>query len=340
LPLLTLYIDEETALLPQPLLWRQRLAISTALFAQSGALAAAVGHLVIAATLVLISSAMWTWSFGSYQGFSRQKTWRMLLVQALAIVLTAAFLSHPQRAGFGGFGILFGRHSQRGSVREQKRGQPRSELAKDADAKVNDAYAGIVLWPRKQTYTRLIAPTPISLRQQLWNDERANPLIIPFYGVYWFFKAPDSQAPAKSREAHGSPEMFNIRSTDRRPLSMDARQNLGTSINLNCCGRIQIAIRNTDRYPESVSLELVLINTSLPGKPSQSLGRAIVNSTRPWKLYDDRPPTTETLNFLIPSKTAIQRFDEVMIVFRLDADRADAGAKIGIDHFTLVPRGL
>jgi hypothetical protein len=120
----------------------------------------------------------------------------------------------------------------------------------------------------------------------------------------------------------------------------EARQNLGTSINLNCCGRIQIAIRNADRYPESVSLELILINTSLPGKPSQSLGRAIVNSTRPWKLYDDRPPTTETLNFLIPSKTAIQRFDEVMIVFRLDAERADAGAKIGIDHFTLVPRGL
>jgi len=29
-----------------------------------------------------------------------------------------------------------------------------------------------------------------------------------------------------------------------------------------------------------------------------------------------------------------------MIVYRLDADRADAGAKIGIDHFTLVPRGL
>ncbi len=338
--MLTLSIDDEAALLLRPLLWRQRLTISTALFAQSGALAAAVGHFVLAAMLVLISSAMWTWSYGSYQGFSRQKTWRMLLVQALAIVFTEAFLLYPERDGFGGFGVPSGRHSHHGSAREQKRGQPRSELAKDTDAKVNDAYVGIVLWPKKQMYTKLIAPTPISLRQQLWNDERANPLIIPFYGVYWFFKAPDSQAPAKSREAHGSPEMFNIRSTDRRPLSMEARQNLGTFINLNCCGRIQIAIRNTDRYPESVSLELVLINTSLPGKPSQSLGRAIVNSTRPWKLYDDRPPTTETLNFLIPSKTAIQRFDEVMIVFRLDADRADAGAKIGIDHFTLVPRGL
>jgi hypothetical protein len=27
-------------------------------------------------------------------------------------------------------------------------------------------------------------------------------------------------------------------------------------------------------------------------------------------------------------------------VFRLDAERADAAAKIGIDHFTLIPRGL
>jgi len=95
--LLTLSIDDEAALLLRPLLWRQRLTISTALFAQSGALAAAVGHFVLAAMLVLISSAMWTWSYGSYQGFSRQKTWRMLLVQALAIVFTEAFLLYPER---------------------------------------------------------------------------------------------------------------------------------------------------------------------------------------------------------------------------------------------------
>ena len=339
-PLLTFYTNDETTVLPQSLLWRQRLTISTALLAQSGALAAAVGHLVIAATLVLTSSVVWTWSFGSYEGFSRQKTWRMLLVQTLAVVFTAGFLLYLWKASFGGSAIPSSHHSRHGSAREQKGGQPGHELAEGMVAEVSDAYAGIVLWPKKQAYIKLVAPAPISLERTLSNDERSNPLTIPFVGVYWFFRAPDAQPPRRSHEARGSPEMFNIRSTDRRPLSMEARQNLGALIDLNWYGKIQIAIRNADRYPESVSLELILINTSLPGKPTQSLGRTIVNSTRPWKLYDDRPPTTETLNFLIPPKTAIQRFDEVMIVFRLDAGRADAGAKIGIDHFTLVPRGL
>ena len=103
--------------------------------------------------------------------------------------------------------------------------------------------------------------------------------------------------------------------------------------------QIQIAIRNADPYPETVSLELILINSSLPGKPSQSLGSAMVKSKRPGSSMTT-PPTSETLNFAIPRNRAIRRFDEVMVVFRLDAFRADAGPKIAIDHLVLVPRGL
>jgi hypothetical protein len=133
--------------------------------------------------------------------------------------------------------------------------------------------------------------------------------------------------------------MFNTRSTDRRPLSMEAHQNLGTLIDLDCCSTIQVAIRNADRYPETISLELVLTNTSLPGKPSQSLGSIMVKSTRPWQLYGDRPPVAETLIFKVPANSAIRRFDDVTIVFRLDTARAELGAKIAIERFVLVPRG-
>ena len=67
----------------------------------------------------------------------------------------------------------------------------------------------------------------------------------------------------------------------------------------------------------------------------------MVKSTRPWKLYDEpAKPVSETLNFVIPAHASIRRFDEVMVVFRLDAARADAGPKIAIDRFVLVPRGL
>lgn len=122
---------------------------------------------------------------------------------------------------------------------------------------------------------------------------------------------------------------------------MEAHQNLGSMIDLACCSRIQVAIRNADRYPETVSLELVLINSIATGKPSQSLGRIMVRSTRPWKLYDEPAPSaSETLNFLIPGRSPLRRFDEVSIVFRIASVRADAGPKIAIDHFVLVPRGL
>ncbi len=200
---------------------------------------------------------------------------------------------------------------------------------------------GIVLWPETQTQTKLVAPTPVFGNALLTGHGSAKPLEIPFDGVYWFFKAPDQHPPRTSRQAHGSPELVNIRSTDRRPLLMEAHDHLGSMLDLDCCSRIQIAIRNADHYPETVSLELVLINTSMPGEPSQSLGTMMVKSTRPWKLYDEAAkPVSETLNFVVPQHASIRRFDEVMVVFRLDAARADAGPKIAIDRFVLVPRGL
>jgi hypothetical protein len=118
---------------------------------------------------------------------------------------------------------------------------------------------------------------------------------------------------------------------------MEAHENLGSMIDTDCCSRIQIGIRNADRYPETVSMELVLINSALRGKPSQSLGKMVVKSTRPWTLYGEHAATRETLNFVIPAHASIRRFDEVMVVFRLDAARADAGPKIAIDRFVLVP---
>jgi hypothetical protein len=66
----------------------------------------------------------------------------------------------------------------------------------------------------------------------------------------------------------------------------------------------------------------------------------MVRSTRPWKISEQPKPVTETLNFLVPARRSLRRFDEMKIVFRLDRARADAGARIAIDHFVLVPRGL
>jgi len=119
---------------------------------------------------------------------------------------------------------------------------------------------------------------------------------------------------------------------------MEAHQNFGTSINPSFCREIQIVIRNADCYPGTVSLELILIDTTLREKPSQSLGSSAVVSAMTWKLYDDRPVTTEILHFNVPVKSRISRFDELMVIFRLDPGRSFSAAKMGITSFILIPR--
>ena len=337
--------------LPNPSQWYWQLfaAVCVALCAEGAALAGFAGTSFLATILAGVSSAVWALSFTAGERPLNQEirsfrgsSLRGVLTLAMAILVTAAglvpYLRHTP--GVGGLGIPFAGKSRHGSSWAQLGEATREETSEGSVSDFAEAYSGIVLWPKKQTSTTLVAPAPLLGNNVLVTNRSANPLVVPFNGVYWFFKAPDVRPPRGSREAHGSPEMLSTRSTDRRPLSMEAHQNLGTLVDLDCCSRIQVAIRNTDRYPGTVSLELILTDTSLPRKPSQSLGSILVKSTRPWQLYGDRPPVGETLSFEIPAHSAIHHFDEATIVFRLDRARADFGAKIAIERFVLIPRGL
>ena len=333
--------------------YRQQFStVCAALCAEAGALAGFVGYPGVAAILVGTSSCVWTWSFTAGGRLRTQETrsagnsvLRGVLPVGLAIIITVVGLTPYLRNmhNFGGVGVPSKGGSHHGF--SSWKGQGEISRAKVSGTSLSqsdfsEAHSGIVLWPEKLTHTTLVAPAPLLGSSLLTSRHSTDPLVIPFNGVYWFFRAPDVRPPKGSREAHGSPEMFNTRSTDRRPLFMEAHQNLGTLIDLDCCSTIQVTIRNADRYPETVSLELILTNVSLPGKPSQSLGSIMVKSTRPWQLYGDRPSVGETLSFRIPGNSAIRRFDEVTIRFHLDPDRGDFGAKIAIERFTLIPQGL
>ncbi len=336
------YETSSFSLLESPHPFKQFFAVGAALCAEAGALATLGGHLFSGTLLVAITSAGWVYAIKHPPPRTSDESFRSRsrapIAFALAILFTAAGLMPHLGGGheFGGSGIS-GKHRV-GARSEEARYDKAAQEPLEGSA-AQDAYAGIVLWP-KQVPTKLVAPVPIFGNSI--SAERRTPLIIPFAGVYWFFKAPDLRLPKKPHEAHGTPEVFNIHATDRHALSMEAHQNLGTLVDLSCCSEIQIAIRNADRYPGTVSLELIVINTTLGGRPSQSLGRSTVRSTQAWKLYDDRPPTKEILHFTVPANSRITRFDEVevMVVFRLDSDRSFAAAKMGIQQFVLVPRGI
>ena len=336
---------EEAPLFPAR---RLNFFVVAALVAQIGTLAVFAGYSLVGAILVGASFSLWTWFRASDRTLdawpaSSNSDSRGLILATLAVLCTiAGLIPYLQiNHGFAGFGVPSRAHSRHSYARNEPGPQTSlARLAQDLESYGGEGNPGIVLWPDKQVVTKLVAPTPVRELNALTIGHSADPLVIPFNGVYWFFKAPDAQPPRSSKQAHASPESVEIRSTDHRPLLIEAHDHLGTLIDLDCCSRIEIAIRNADRYPETVSLELVLVNSSVTSKPSESFGRTMVKSTRPWKIYDKPTPVSETLDFALPKSSRLRRFDEVKIVFRLDPARADSGAKIAIDHLVLVPRGL
>lgn len=320
---------------------RPQISVAAALCAQTGMLTFFAGYRVSGSILFGAAVCTWTWwsvpRVNSFEASQRQSVPGVLFA---TIFMFAALFPYLQGASGLGLGS-----SHKSAVRVLLHGSasPRrytSESVNDSQRPAGEGNTGIVLWPEKQLHTQLIAPTPIDLTNPPALGPNANPLVIPFGGVYWFFKAPDVRPPRTSRQAHASPETVDIRSTDGRPLSIEAHDYLGSLIALDCCSRIQIAVRNADRYPDTVSLELILVDTSQPEQPSVSLGRMLVKSTRPWRIYERPRPVSEMLNFQIPPRASLRHFDEVRIIFRLDHTRAEAGARIAIDHFVLVPRGL
>ena len=106
-------------------------------------------------------------------------------------------------------------------------------------------------------------------------------------------------------------------------MEMEAHQKLDPPASVHCCSQIQLAIQNTDQYPGTVSLELILIDTTVPINKVQSLGTAAAGS--------------QILSFRIPRVTALQKFDEIKVVFHRAQVRADKSARIVIERFVLVP---
>jgi hypothetical protein len=313
--------------------------------AEAAGLAQMTSHAVMAAGLSGASSAALARSFArqvprhpSRAGSSADSPRYPLLGLGLALFLTIIGLLPFLRAGWAHNAFRHFSFVGASERRVRAAGNPVPRSVGNLAGDRGGSYSGIVLWPDHPESVKLVAPRALT-RNPYAFGARASILSIPFHGVYWVFQAPDSEPSPQSHLAHGSPDMFNIRSTDGRPLRLEARQHLGTLIDLACCSDIRVAIQNTDRYPGTVSLELILRNTTLPDTPSQSLGTAMVASTRPWTL-GKRPAASEVLSFNVPPDLKLRQFDELSVVFQLSPRRSNVGAKIGIERFILVPRGL
>ncbi len=197
----------------------------------------------------------------------------------------------------------------------------------------SDGYSGIILLPLTQTHTTLVAPRHKDSAST--GGHPAQPMVIPFDGVYWYFKAPDRRPRPSARVVRGSSTKAVIRSSDRYPLLMEAHQRLGSKIDLGCCSGVQIVLQNADHRPGAIALELWFTDSVRPQSRSY-LGTVTIPSSE-----DDgdakQRPAEETMAFAVPASAVGREFDEITVVVRPAPERARAGAQVAIRRFVLLP---
>lgn len=197
-----------------------------------------------------------------------------------------------------------------------------------------DSYSGVILvLPPKPHHEMVIAP-PLASTQ--FRSLQNKPVIIHFDGEYWYFRQPDQRPRADAPIVRGDPTKRTIRSTDTRPLTMEAHQHLITPIKIGCCRAIQLAIQNADNRPGAISIEILLKDTTT--KATQSLGDRVISSSEDPSISLSRPPINEILNFPFPAHNRARQFDEITVVIKPARERALAGAHIAIQHFKLIPQ--
>ena len=197
-------------------------------------------------------------------------------------------------------------------------------------------YVGIILWPPPVKKTAIVPPPPHTASSSIGKTPK--PIVIPFDGQYWYFKAPSTRPGPRAHIAHGRATYANVRSTNAAPLLMEAYQNLGTSIDLKCCSEIDVAITNADVRPGPIALGIRLTDSNSAGEPTQNLAERTIASSKADQIPLNRPPVEEVLRFPIPESTTLHRFNEITVVYLPAPQRAHAGAKVSIESFTLIPR--
>ena len=198
-------------------------------------------------------------------------------------------------------------------------------------------FVGIILWPPQKKKVDIVPPRPNA--PVLGLGVGAKPLIIPFDGPYWYFKAPMMGPGPKAHVTFGEPTKANVRSTNWMPLRMEAHQNLGLPIDLDCCREIDMRVTNADNRAGRIDIALVLTDTASPGSKQLMLGdEPVLSSLNMKRTALDRAPVTETLKFAIPRAAGLRRFDEIDVIVQPSVERAKLGSRVAVEEFELVPR--
>jgi hypothetical protein len=330
---------------PSPLRWKDLApALIASLALQAGIASVLMNSPFQAAVLFSLATAMLTLTSlksGAYEARTERSLPRSILGLALTVILAAGLTvgGLAGRIQHGGPGLRWPFYRGAGPVETARAllekllhgnqaTQPKGRVTRvymppGNNVEIDDkSFPGIVLFSEPKPRAKLTEPLPGWSRTSL-SDVPPEPSVIPFSGEYWMFRPPETQPPKKSYTRWGSPTTLSFLTTDHATMAMEAHQKLEHPIDLSCCSEIQIAISNADRYPSTITLELILMDNGSP----QSLGTSPVPA---------RPDAL--LRFPIPAGSAIRQFNELEVVFHRDRVRIDRSARIAIERFVLSPR--
>ncbi|HEY0163083.1 MAG TPA: hypothetical protein VGB69_10420 [Edaphobacter sp.] len=195
-----------------------------------------------------------------------------------------------------------------------------------------DGYSGIILLAPAEERRRI--PAPVKHDFVHFSGRLAEPMEIPFDGVYWYFKAPDRAPRPTARVVRGNSLKATMRSSDRYPLLMEAHQRLDTSLDLGCCSAIDMVVQNADHHGGAISLELWVKKKAAP---PHYMGTAVIPSSQGRIVEGATLPPEERVSFPIPAPMAGVMFDEITVVVHSAPERARLGAQIAIRRFVLQP---
>ena len=131
----------------------------------------------------LLLAATWTFTRSAVWPPRKPRRVRFRAIPALffAVTFSAGGLTpYLQR----GYGTGAGSDSLGGQADRADRAKPQSG---DGIPVESDAWPGVVLYPDVEQHAILMPSLP-SMRRGLFRGREANPLSIPFYAAYWFFR--------------------------------------------------------------------------------------------------------------------------------------------------------
>jgi hypothetical protein len=187
-------------------------------------------------------------------------------------------------------------------------------------------WAGIILLRprmRQAIVTPLLTARPDSFKK---SD------VIRFDGQYWYFQPPDSGPGPDAHTAQGDPTKVEIRSTNRLAVMMEAHQRLRKEMEADCCRELQLNVVNADAVPGSISVEVLLRDSSRKPATTVSLGSKVLASSTVSPMPLKRAPVHETLTFQIPRGDR-QAFNEITVKVRPEMGRTLAAPELAVESF-------